>query len=44
MNARHTAEELDRTAETLARVAARHGFLGKASHAGPGADSFGEPS
>ncbi|MFN7989559.1 MAG: aminotransferase class I/II-fold pyridoxal phosphate-dependent enzyme [Thermoanaerobaculia bacterium] len=44
VNARHTAEELDRTAETLARVAARHGFLGKASHAGPGADSFGEPS
>lgn len=27
VNARHTSEELDRTAETLARVAARHGFL-----------------
>jgi hypothetical protein len=28
VNARHTDEELDRTAETLAHVAARHGFLG----------------
>ena len=28
VNARHTNEELDRTAEVLARVAARHGFLG----------------
>ena len=44
VNARHTAEEIDRTAETLARVAARHGFLGKASPAGPDASPFGEPS
>jgi 7-keto-8-aminopelargonate synthetase-like enzyme len=29
VNARHTDEELDRTAEVLARVAARHGFLGR---------------
>ena len=40
VNARHTDEELDRTAETLARVAARHGFLGNVA---PGAALDGAP-
>ena len=41
VNARHTDEELDRTAEVLAGVAARHDFLG-ASPADSGAGADGE--
>ena len=44
VNARHTDDELDRAAETLAQVAGRHGFLGPGPAAELDGGAAGEPS